>query len=97
MTADALKSGYDWAYQEFYRWSNIARSSLFHGMTKHQLKHFFYAGGWKKFEPLWNLVIKLRRLDLMTAVLEAVLSRVTRQTISTEDTDSKRPARLRPS
>ncbi|MCB0032379.1 MAG: hypothetical protein KDE51_00040, partial [Anaerolineales bacterium] len=44
---------------------------------KHQLKHFFYTGGWKKFEPLWNMVIQLKKLNLMTPLLEGVLSKVT--------------------
>lgn len=75
--ADALKQGYDWAYEKFYRWSSIVKSSISHGTTKHQLKHFFYAGGWKKFEPLWNTMINLKRLNLMTPMLEGVLSKVT--------------------
>lgn len=78
MTAEELKAGYDAAYDSFYRWNAVIRSSLFHGTTKHMLKHFFYAGGWKKFEPIWNTVIQMRRLDLMTPLLEAILSRVTR-------------------
>lgn len=41
-------------------------------------KHF-YAAGWKRFEPLWNFVIKARRLDLMTPLLEAVLAKVTQR------------------
>jgi radical SAM superfamily enzyme YgiQ (UPF0313 family) len=73
-----LKAGYDWAYREFYRWSSIGRASLSHGSVKHQLKHFFYAAGWKKFEPLWDVVIRARQLPTMTPVLEAVLSKVTR-------------------
>ena len=77
MDPHKLKSGYDWSYREFYRWSAIARASLFHGSAKHQLKHLFYAGGWKKFEPIWNVVIQLRRLGVMTPLLEAVLSKVT--------------------
>jgi hypothetical protein len=44
--------------------------------VKHQAKHFFYASGWKKFEPLWNFVIRARQLGRMTPVLEAVLSKV---------------------
>jgi hypothetical protein len=72
---DALKAGYDWAYREFYRWSSIARASLHHGTLKHQAKHFFYAAGWKKFEPLWDLVIRTRQLTQMTPLLEGVLSR----------------------
>jgi len=80
LTPLELKSGYDGAYESFYRWSSIVRSSLFHGDAKHQLKHFFYAGGWKKFEPLWNMMIQMRKLDVMTPLLEGVLSKVTRTT-----------------
>ena len=77
LTPENLKSGYDWAYREFYKWSSIARGSLSHGSIKHQAKHFFYAAGWKKFEPLWDLVIRARQLRIMTPLLEGVLSRVT--------------------
>lgn len=77
LTPDALKQGYDWAYREFYRWASIGRASLSHGTLKHQAKHFFYAAGWKKFEPLWDLVIRARQLRLMTPLLEGVLSKVT--------------------
>ncbi len=74
---DELKAGYDWAYREFYRWGAIARASLHHGTLKHQVKHFFYAAGWKKFEPLWDMIIRARQLTRVTPLLEAVLSRVT--------------------
>ncbi len=76
LTPRQLKEGYDWAYREFYRWSSIAQASLAHGTFKHQAKHFFYASGWKNFEPLWNVMIEARHLDCMTPVLEAVLSKV---------------------
>jgi radical SAM superfamily enzyme YgiQ (UPF0313 family) len=72
----ALKDGYDWAYREFYRWSAIAAASFTHGTRKHQAKHFAYAAGWKKFEPLWDAVIRARQLRVMTPLLEAVLSKV---------------------
>ena len=78
LTPEQLKTGYDRAYRDFYRWSSIAHASLAHDTLKHQAKHFFYAAGWKKFEPLWNFVIKTRRLTHMTPLLEAVLSRVSR-------------------
>ncbi|MFL6305615.1 MAG: B12-binding domain-containing radical SAM protein [Candidatus Sulfotelmatobacter sp.] len=74
---EALKAGYDWAYREFYRWGSIARASLQHGTVKHQAKHFFYASGWKKFELVWDLLIRARQLRWMTPMLEGVLSRVT--------------------
>jgi len=78
LSAEKLKAGYDWAYREFYRWSAIARAALHHGTLKHQVKHFFYAAGWKKFEPLWDLMIRARQLAHVTPLLEGVLSRVTR-------------------
>jgi radical SAM superfamily enzyme YgiQ (UPF0313 family) len=77
LTPEELKRGYDWAYREFYRWSSITRASLSHGSLKHQAKHFFYAAGWKKFEALWDAVIRARRLPIMTPLLEGVLSKVT--------------------
>lgn len=79
MTAQELKDGYDYAYKRFYEWKNIAKASLFHGTLKHQIKHFCYTSGWKKFEPLWNFAIQMEKLNLMTPLLEGVLSKVTRQ------------------
>jgi radical SAM superfamily enzyme YgiQ (UPF0313 family) len=72
----ALEEGYHRAYREFYRWSSIARAAKSHGTVKHQAKHFFYASGWKKFEPLWNFMIRARQLGCLTPLLEAVLSKV---------------------
>jgi radical SAM superfamily enzyme YgiQ (UPF0313 family) len=86
---ELLQAGYDWAYREFYRWSSIARASLRHGALKHQAKHFFYAVGWKKFEPLWDFMIRARQLRRATPLLEAVLSKVTRQ--RTESHQVERP------
>ena len=74
---EALKAGYDWAYREFYRWASITRASLHHGTLKHQAKHFFYAAGWKKFELAWDFLIRAKRLNLATPLLEGVLSRIT--------------------
>ncbi|MGV3522671.1 MAG: B12-binding domain-containing radical SAM protein [Candidatus Sericytochromatia bacterium] len=76
LTAAQLKQGYDWAYRAFYSWPNIARASLGHDSLKHQLKHFFYTAGWKKFEPVWNFMIKQEQLSAMRPALEAVLSQV---------------------
>ncbi len=76
LTAEALEAGYHRAYRDFYRWSSIAVASFTHGTLKHQLKHFAYAAGWKKFERLWGMVIRARQLGVLTPVLEAVLSKV---------------------
>jgi radical SAM superfamily enzyme YgiQ (UPF0313 family) len=79
LTPQALKEGYDRAYRSFYEWGAIARASFTHGTVKHQLKHFAYATGWKKFEPLWDFVIRARQLRAMTPMLEAVLSKVSQR------------------
>jgi len=42
------------------------------------MKHFAYSAGWKKFEPAWDFVIRVKQLAQMRPVLEAVLSRVGR-------------------
>lgn len=76
ITAEELKNGYDWAYREFYSWSNIFRASFNHESVKHQLKHFFYTAGWKKFEPVWNFLIKTKNLNNMLPVLESILAKV---------------------
>ncbi len=79
LTPEKLKAGYDRAYRDFYRWSAIGQAALSHGSLKHQAKHFFYAAGWKKFEPLWDVVIRARQLGRMTPVLEGVLSKLSRE------------------
>ncbi|RYD56521.1 MAG: B12-binding domain-containing radical SAM protein [Sphingobacteriales bacterium] len=76
LSAAELKQGYDWAYNSFYSWQNIAKASVQHDSVKHMLKHFAYAGGWKKFEPAWNFLIKTQGLNKTLPVLEAILSKV---------------------
>jgi len=99
LSPSALERGYWWSYGEFYRWSSIFRASWQHGTLKHQAKHFFYASGWKKFERLWNLAIHARQLPALTPLLEAVLSKVTRDAdptrLATQSSDRRaRPATL---
>ncbi|TMI83410.1 MAG: radical SAM protein [Bacteroidetes bacterium] len=76
LSANELKRGYDWAYRSFYSWSNIWKASWQHDQFKHVIKHFSYAGGWKKFEPLWNFIIKTKGLNKMLPLLEVILSKV---------------------
>lgn len=80
MTAGELEAGYRWAYREFYRWRSIARGAAAHGEVLGGLRHAAYAAGWKKFEPLWDLVIRARRTAVMLPVLESVLSEFGRRT-----------------
>ena len=76
MSKEELESGYNWAYKEFYTWSNIFRASMKHDIFKHKIKHLFYTGGWKKSEPFWNFMIKTGGLQQMRPALEAILSKV---------------------
>lgn len=79
LTAEELKEGYDWAYRSFYSWSNIFKASMQHDSLHHMIKHFSYAGGWKKFEPLWNFIIKTKGLNKMLPLLESILSKVNKK------------------
>lgn len=76
MTAAQLKAGYDRAYRDFYNLPNIWRGSQQHQTLKHQLKHFAYAAGWKRFEWLWNFLIKTGTVGVMRPALEGVLSAI---------------------
>src|SRR3954470_18611316 len=76
MSPEELKRGYDWAYESFYRWRSIFKASSAHESFKHRVKHFFYSTGWKKFEPAWDLVIRIKQLSQMRPILEAVLAPV---------------------
>lgn len=76
LSAEELKKGYDWAYKSFYSWNNIYKASMQHETIKHRIKHFTYAGGWKKFESLWNFMIKTKGLNKMSPLLETILSKV---------------------
>jgi radical SAM superfamily enzyme YgiQ (UPF0313 family) len=79
LTAEELQQGYAWAYREFYSWKNIFLSSAVHPSTRRKIQHLLYSGGWKKFEPFWNILIKLHRLGQMLPVLEAILKTSSRR------------------
>jgi radical SAM superfamily enzyme YgiQ (UPF0313 family) len=74
MSPRALEDGYWRAYRDFYRWRSIARGAAAHGNLRSGLRHAAYAAGWKKFEPLWDLVIRVKRAGMMLPALEAILS-----------------------
>ena len=74
LTADQLEYGYWKAYRDFYRWGSIVRGASAHDTVLSGLRHFAYAAGWKKFEPLWDFVIRARRAGTMLPVLETLLS-----------------------
>jgi radical SAM superfamily enzyme YgiQ (UPF0313 family) len=74
MTAAQLEDGYQQAYRDFYRWGSIWRGASAHDNLTGRVRHLAYAAGWKKFEPLWDVVIRAKQAGTMLPVLEAVLS-----------------------
>jgi radical SAM superfamily enzyme YgiQ (UPF0313 family) len=74
MSGEQLESGYRRAYREFYRWGSILRGAAAHEDLLAGLRHLAYAGGWKKFEPLWDAVIRAKRAGALLPVLESILS-----------------------
>jgi radical SAM superfamily enzyme YgiQ (UPF0313 family) len=76
LTPEALEAGYWRAYRDFYRWGSIFRSAATKPTLHRTLRHMAYAGGWKKFELLWDFVVRAGGVSRMLPVLEAVLSGV---------------------
>jgi radical SAM superfamily enzyme YgiQ (UPF0313 family) len=74
LTPETLEAGYWRAYRDFYRWSAIFAGAASKADLTGQLRHVAYAGGWKKFEPLWDGVIRAKRVAHMLPALEAILS-----------------------
>ena len=74
MSGRALEAGYWRAYKEFYSWSNIFVSTLRQADALGSLRHFAYKTAWKKLEPFWDWVIRLKRVASFTQILEAVLA-----------------------
>ncbi len=74
MSAEALEAGYWRAYRDFYRWGSILRGAWVKDGFPAKMRHLAYAGGWKKCEPVWDFVIRLRRVGMFLPMLEKVLS-----------------------
>ena len=71
----ALEAGYWRAYRDFY--SLVEHCPAARGRSRRlagELRHVAYAVGWKKLEPLWDWVIRARRVGGMRPVLESVLN-----------------------
>lgn len=92
MSAEVLEAGYWRAYKDFYRWSNIFQGAMQKSERHAQMRHIAYAGGWKKFEPIWDAIIKTQRVTRMLPLLEEVLAAFGK---FKSDTFDNEPASLR--
>ena len=93
MSGDELERGYRRAYRDFYRWGSIARGAAAHDSVRAGLRHAAYAAGWKKFEPLWDVVIRAKRAGMMLPVLETILSEFGKRSAPPHRSLIGRPAR----
>jgi radical SAM superfamily enzyme YgiQ (UPF0313 family) len=74
MTPSQLEEGYWRAYKDFYRWGSIWRGASSKPTARSRMRHIAYSAGWKKFEPLWNGLIRGRQVLRALPILESVLS-----------------------
>jgi radical SAM superfamily enzyme YgiQ (UPF0313 family) len=79
LDAATLEAGYWRACREFYRWPAIWRGAATKDDAAGRLRHLAYAGGWKKFEPLWDVLIRSGQVLHALPVLEAILAGFGRQ------------------
>jgi radical SAM superfamily enzyme YgiQ (UPF0313 family) len=73
MSVETLEAGYWHSYQEFYRWQNIVQAAWEKEAWGDRLRHLIYAGAWKKFEPLWDVIIRAQQVNRLLPLLETVL------------------------
>lgn len=74
LSKEQLESGYWRAYEDFYAWRSILRSAWTKESMLGALRHLGYAGGWKKFEPFWDMIIRMKKAASMLPLLESLLS-----------------------
>lgn len=74
LSPDELVNGYWHAYREFYAWKNIFAGAWTNQAWSERMRHIAYAAGWKKFEPMWDFIIRAKRATSMLPTLEAVLT-----------------------
>jgi radical SAM superfamily enzyme YgiQ (UPF0313 family) len=74
MSPRQLEEGYWRAYRDFYRWGNLWRGAASKDRLGDRLRHLAYAGGWKKFERVWDALIRTRRVPHALPLLESALS-----------------------
>jgi len=73
LTPDQLEAGYWKAYRDFYTWRSIWRGAATKPVLGDRLRHLAYSGAWKKFEPVWDLLIRSGQVLHALPLLEAAL------------------------
>jgi len=73
MSGEQLEKGYWHSYDHFYKWSSIFRSAFTKKTIRSRFRQFAYTAGWKKFELLWDWLIRAKRVYTMLPFLESLL------------------------
>jgi radical SAM superfamily enzyme YgiQ (UPF0313 family) len=73
MSSEQLEAGYWRAYENFYSWRGIMKSAAQKAGSIAKARHAAYVVAWKKMDPLWSLVIGLKKLPLALPPLEWAL------------------------
>jgi radical SAM superfamily enzyme YgiQ (UPF0313 family) len=97
MTPDELLAGYRRAYRDFYAWGSILRGAAGQRTIHQKARHLTYAGGWKRFEPFWDAIIRSRRVSAMLPLLETTLDAFGRARVggeSAERAEGDEPGRV---
>lgn len=94
MSPETLEAGYWQAYRDFYRWDAIFKAAWTKDSPTGRLRHLAYAGGWKKFEPVWDWVIRAQRVTQFLPLLETVLGGLGRHTPVQHNQVQLKPTRL---
>jgi len=62
------------AYRDFYRWRALWRAAATRDAVGDRLRHLAYAGGSKKFERVWDTLIRARQVLHALPLLETALT-----------------------
>jgi len=92
MSTGQLEAGYRRAYKQFYSWENIFKTTALQESLSRKIRHFAFKAAWKKLEPFWDLIVRLRSVSTFTPVLEAVLSGFLRPDSDAEGSSIKQTA-----
>ena len=93
---ESLEAGYWRAYKDFYRWGSILRSAATKELWTGRLRHLAYSAGWKKFEPLWDFIIRSKRVAHMLPWLERILEGEFRKNADMSVCSIRTPRQLHP-
>jgi radical SAM superfamily enzyme YgiQ (UPF0313 family) len=92
MTPRQLEDGYWRAYREFYRWAAIWRGASTKDERRDRWRQLAYAGGWKKFEPVWDLLIRSGGVTRALPLLESALASFGGRSVSADSPPGQRHA-----